>query len=103
METYTIKFKENDQDNINFIPFKKGDKIPEFLDYEEVLERSIREHRIDSEADIITLADGSDHIQPYFSSNTAADECRFIVEDDANEEFNENQTEYDLSEIEHPY
>ncbi len=60
MKSYTIKFGEHNQDNLNIIPFKKGDTMPSFLDYKKVLKNSIAEGRIKNEDEIQTLLDGSD-------------------------------------------
>lgn len=94
---YTIKFKQHDQDNLNFIPFKKGDKMPSFLDYNEVLQSSIKRGYIENENEIETLVDGSDHTEPYFTSMSAAADCEATLSGDYPEiEFDAMQTVYEV-------
>lgn len=99
MSTYTLKLKQHEQDNLNIIDFKPGDKFPEFLDYEEVLQFSIENGHITSEQDINCLVDGSDHVEPYFTSNTASEEAAIYVEDvfiEHEKYFNVMEHEYEL-------
>jgi len=96
---YTVKNKKHEQDNINFINFDIKRNFPSFLDYDEVLKFSIESNCIENEADIISLCDGGDHIQPYFSSNPAADECQMYVENKEFEVQKENG-EYKTTSIE---
>jgi len=107
---YTVKNKENDQDNINFIDLSDvKNEMPSFLEYEEVLKYSIENGNISSESGIVSLCDGGDHVQPYFSSMTAAEECESYIENTSFEvqneegewetktlEFDKEETEYEL-------
>ena len=77
---YTIKFQDHDQDNLNIIPFTPGDEMPSFLDFEEVLANSIDWGIISSAEEIQTLVDGSNHIEAYFTSETATEETCNILE-----------------------
>lgn len=110
MENYTVKNKQHEQDNINFINVKNAkEETPSFLDYNEVLAYSIKTGSIKNEADIKSLCDGGDHIQPYFSKNDAEYECEMYVnytqfwttDKDGNEiqktlEFDSGINEYEL-------
>lgn len=110
MKTYTVKNKQHEQDNINFIDVKNAkEEMPSFLDYDEVLAYSLENGNITSEANIKSLCDGGDHVQPYFSENDAAYECEMYVEytpfyttdEDGNEvektlEFDSEIEEYEL-------
>jgi len=94
--TYTIKFKDNDQDNLNFIPFTVGDEMPGFLDYEEVFEFSIRQGYIQNESEIKTLVDGSDHVRAYFTPLTAEDDFWATLGGYENVEYDSQITEYEI-------
>ena len=96
MSTYTIKFQSNDQDNLAFIPFNVGDKMPCNLDFDTVLASSIRQEYIQNKAEIKTLVTGSDEVQPYFTSETAADDCKATLEADYGLKFKKSQTVYEL-------
>jgi hypothetical protein len=90
MKTYTVKNKEHNQDNINFIDVKNAkEEMPSFLDYDEVLDCSLKNGNITSEKNIKSLCDGGDHVQAYFSENDAAYECEVYVENTAFEVQNE--------------
>lgn len=79
--TYTVKNKQHDQDNINFIDLTNPkEEMPSFLDYDEVLQFSIENGNIENEEEIKSLCDGGDHVQPYFSSMSASEECEIYVE-----------------------
>ena len=79
--TYTVKNKQHEQDNISFIDVTSAkEELPSFLDYKKVLEHSLKSKNITSEKDIKSLCDGGDHLEPYFSENTAAYECAMYVE-----------------------
>lgn len=107
---YTVKNKENNQDNINFIDLTDAkNEMPSFLDYDEVLAYSLESGNITSEANIKSLCDGGDHVQAYFSENSAAYECEIYVENAEFEvqneegewetktlEFDAEETEYEL-------
>lgn len=104
MTTYRIQF--NESDSINIMEFKKGQEMPEHLDYNEVLNTSVKNGWVDSEEDINTLMDGSDNIEPGFHSGSPAEEARIILEDGADGlvpyhqsdvNFDPEVYEYDLS------
>jgi hypothetical protein len=80
--SYTLKFAAHDQDNLNIIDFRPGDDFPKFLDYDSVLKFSIEKGYIENESEINCLVDGSDHIEPYFTSNSAAEETANYLEND---------------------
>ncbi len=94
--TYTIKNTEQNQDNVNYIdmvtPFEE---MPEFLNFEDVLQFSIKNGWVKDETEIKSLCDGGNHIEPYFSSNSAAFECSVEVEN-AGLKFDETISEYEL-------
>ena len=92
---YTIKIKPNDQDNLNLIPFKAGDKMPKFLNFETVLAFSIQVGYIKSKDEIRTLVDGSDHIEAYFTSLTVEDECK-TYQDGFGFEFKKSKFVYEV-------
>ena len=80
-EMKTIKFKTDGQDNANLYSlegldikslFEKGSLS--YYDYEEVLKFSIAWGFISDAKDIKTFYDGSDHMNPYFTSETLEDE-----------------------------
>lgn len=99
MSTYTLKFKQHDQDNLNISDFKPGDEFPAFLDYNKVLQFSIKQGSIRQESDINCLVDGSDHIEPYFTSNSASEETAIYLETDFAEYekyFSAMEYEYEL-------
>ena len=78
--TYTAKNKENDQDNINFIDTTNAkNDLPNFLDYEKVLAHSIESDNVANEKDITSLCDGGDNLEPYFSDESAAYECKIYI------------------------
>ena len=70
MAKFTIVLGEND--SLNFIDF--NGQMPEFLCFEDIFDLSQKEGRIETEEDIKSLCDGSDHQTPYFSKNTAEEE-----------------------------
>jgi hypothetical protein len=79
--TYTVKNKQHEQDNINFIDVVNAkEEMPSFLDYEEVLAYSLSNNLIEDEDDIKCLCDGGDYVEPYFSAESAAFECEMYVE-----------------------
>jgi hypothetical protein len=81
MKTYTVKNKQHEQDNINFIDVQNAKKeMPSFLDYNEVLAYSIESGNVTDEKNIKSLCDGGDHVQPYLSEEDAAHECKMYVE-----------------------
>lgn len=81
MKTYTVKNKQHEQDNINFIDMTNPkEEMPSFLDYEEVLTYSLDNGLITSEENIQSLCDGGDHTQAYFSESNAAYECKTYLE-----------------------
>jgi len=81
MKTYTVKNKQHEQDNINFIDVQNAkQEMPSFLDYDEVLAYSFKNENITDEKNIKSLCDGGDHVQAYFSENDAAYECEIYVE-----------------------
>lgn len=91
MKTYTVKNKQHEQDNINWIDVNNAkEEMPSFLDYEEVLAYSLENGNITDEKNIKSLCDGGDHVQPYFSENDAADECEMYVENTPFEVQNED-------------
>lgn len=99
--SYTIYIRPHDQDSVTFMPFDPNvDTVPSYLDYDEVLAFSIEQGEIGDETDIVSFCDRSNHIEPYFSSNTAAYECQIMLENDFtddngdNFEFDPNITEY---------
>jgi hypothetical protein len=110
MKTYTVKNKQHEQDNINFIDVNVAkEEIPSFLDYDEVLAYSLENGNITSAANIKSLCDGGDYVHAYFSENDAAHECEMYVEytpfytndEDGNEvektlEFDSGIEEYEL-------
>lgn len=88
---YTVKNKENNQDNINFIDLSDAkNEMPSFLEYEEVLRFSLESGDLTSEENIKSLCDGGDHVQAYFSENDAAYECEIYVENTSFEVQNED-------------
>jgi hypothetical protein len=90
MKTYKVENRENNQDGINFIDVVNAkNEMPSFLDYEEVLEFSLKNGNIENENSIKSICDGGDHVQPYFSENTAAFECECYVENTSFEVKNE--------------
>lgn len=93
---YTIKFQPRDQDNLNFIPFKAGDQIPPHLDFEKVLASSIDAGYISDASEIKTLVDGSNHVEPYFTSLTAAEDCKTMLEAETDLTFEESKTVYEI-------
>jgi hypothetical protein len=99
MQQYTIKFQEHDQDNLHFIPFKLGDKMPkDHYIFEDILAYSIEAGYINSENDIKAFVSESNHIGPYFTSFTAAEDCRATLDciDAFNGVFNPTKTVYEL-------
>lgn len=94
---YSIEIKAHKQDVVNFIDFKAGDEMPEFLIYEEVLNFSIRNHYIKNESEIKSLCDGSNHIEPYFSDESAAYNCQAtLLAEEGAPKFKEDVTYYEL-------
>ena len=78
---YTIKNERDEQDNINFIDIINAEKeLPSFLNYKDVLKHSLNSDNITSEKNIKSLCDGGDHLEPYFSENSAAYECNIYLE-----------------------
>lgn len=79
--TYTVKNKQHDQDNVNFIDLiNPKEEMPSFLDYDKVLQFSIENGNIENEKEIKSLCDGGDSLHPYFSSMSASEECEIYVE-----------------------
>jgi len=94
---YTVKNKEHDQDNINFIDLSDPkNEMPSFLDYEDVLNFSLENGYILNESEIKSLCTGGDHYPYYFSSMSAADECEYYVESNSEVKFDKEQDEYEL-------
>lgn len=94
---YTVKNKENDQDNINFIDLSDPkNEMPSFLDYEDVLNFSLENGYIYAESEIKSLCDGGDNLPAYFSSMSAADECEYYVESNSEFKFDKEQSVYEL-------
>mgnify|MGYP000873918930 CR=1 FL=1 len=94
---YTVKNKEHDQDNINFIDLTDPKKeMPSFLEYEDVLTFSLENGYIYDESEIKSLCDGGDNLPAYFSSMNAADECEYYVENNSEVKFDKEQDVYEL-------
>lgn len=86
---HTIRFMEHDQDNLNFFDFTKKDrrKLSDIYDYRKIVKDSIEDGRIKHEDDIRCFVDGSDHVQPYFTSNTADEEyATYDIEEEIDED-----------------
>lgn len=78
---YTVENEENNQDGINFIDVTNPrTEIPAFLDFNEVLKHSLKIGSITSENNIKSLCDGGDHVEPYFSEESAATECELYLD-----------------------
>lgn len=93
---YTIKFKANDQDNVNYFDIKDPkNNMPSFLDYNEVLNHSIKNGNIQSKKEIVSLCDGGDHIEAFFSSNSASYEVECEL-DYHGIDFDESETVYEI-------
>ena len=94
---YTIKFRENDQDNLNFIPFEYGvSKMPPYLDFDEVFEHSAEMGYLTDPKEIKTLVDGSNHVEPYFTSLPAWEDCKATIEGDTGQTFRKSKTVYEV-------
>jgi len=94
--TYTVKNRDNNQDNVNFIDMT-GKNMPDFLDYDEVLAYSLKNGCITSEDRIKSLCDGGDHINAYFSEESAAYECDiYLSYDKGLDIFNPETSEYEV-------
>lgn len=104
---YTIKFKEHDQDNVNFIPVNSAEEAKEksdYFGYEKVLAHSLEYGFIKDISEAKTFCDGGDHVEPYFTSETPEEEVCHYLENasdwnsafEGEIKFNKDQTEYEL-------
>lgn len=85
LSTYTIEFARYEQDNVNFIPVytKILESVMEanpYHDFDYIVKHSIKEGLISSLEEAKTFCDGGDSIEPYFTTNTPAEECSTYVE-----------------------
>lgn len=96
---YSINFKQDKQDSINFHDFSgRQDWEREFgswFNFDEILKDSIRRGEVANEEEIECFCDGSNNINPYFSSNSAEYEAQTLLEESEGIEFDPEVTEYD--------
>lgn len=99
MAVYRIRFKRYDQDNVYFVDIDDPECLssdPE--NFSDVLEYSKETQGIETIDDIRSYCSGGDHIEPHFSSLSAAMECETTL-DPYNIDFDPNIWSYDVFKI----
>ena len=77
---YTIKFKHHDQDNVNFFDCRFDELNLNDDSAVAALEYSLSEGILDNPQNIKCFCDGGDHIEPYFTSLTPAEEVDTYID-----------------------